>query len=75
MSVLAYLDPASGSLIAATVAGGMAGVGVAVKSMWRNRTARFRKSDPSGAPVNDQDTSEADVSVDSAVEYAAQDDI
>ncbi len=46
MSVLGYLDPASGSLIAATVAGGLAGVGVAAKSAWHRRTSRFRKSAP-----------------------------
>lgn len=44
MSVIAYLDPASGSLIAATAAAGLAGVGVAAKSAWHNRTSRFRKS-------------------------------
>lgn len=47
MNVVAYLDPASGSLIAATAAAGLAGVGVAAKSMWRKQTDRFRKSDDS----------------------------
>ena len=43
MTVLAYLDPGSGSLIAATAAAGLAGVSVAAKSVWHRRTSRFRK--------------------------------
>ena len=52
MNLLAYLDPASGSLIAATVAGGLAGVGVAAKSMWHNRTSRFRKSETGDSEID-----------------------
>lgn len=45
MEFVAYLDPGSGSLIAATAAAGLAGVSVAAKSIWHRRTARFRKGD------------------------------
>lgn len=73
MSVIAYLDPASGSLIAATVAGGLAGVGVAAKSMWRNN--RFRKSVPDGTPEGDElNTADEDEPTASEVEYASPDD-
>lgn len=56
MNIVAYLDPASGSLIAATVAGGLAGVGVAAKSMWRNKTGRFRKSEAEGDELASETT-------------------
>ena len=46
MGVLAYLDPASGSMIAATAAAGIAGVGVAAKAMWSKQSRRFRKAGP-----------------------------
>lgn len=46
MGFLAYLDPASGSMIAATAAAGIAGVGVAAKAMWSKHTSRFRKAGP-----------------------------
>jgi hypothetical protein len=76
MNVVAYLDPASGSLIAATVAGGLAGVGVAAKSMWRNN--RFRKSVPDGSSEGDegdeQVVGESDGSVVSEVEHASRND-
>lgn len=73
MNVVAYLDPASGSLIAATVAGGLAGVGVAAKSMWRNN--RFRRSVPAEAPyVDESAVAEGDESALSEVEYASPDD-
>ena len=73
MNVLAYLDPASGSLIAATVAGGMAGVGVAAKSMWRNN--RFRKSVPDESPEDDeQNAGEPDESPAAEVEHASHND-
>lgn len=76
MNVIAYLDPASGSLIAATVAGGLAGVGVAAKSMWRNN--RFRKSVPDGSPEgeesDEQTAGEPDESAVSEVEHASHND-
>ena len=39
-SVLAYLDPGSGSMILQILAGGVAAVGVAAKMYWR-RVSRF----------------------------------
>jgi hypothetical protein len=39
-SVLAYLDPGSGSMILQLLAGGVAAVGVAAKMYWR-RLIRF----------------------------------
>ena len=47
-SVLAYLDPGSGSMILQLLAGGVAAVGVAAKMYWR-RLTRFlhlRKDEP-----------------------------
>jgi hypothetical protein len=47
-SVLAYLDPGSGSMILQIFAGGIAAVGVTAKLYWR-RLARFlglRKDEP-----------------------------
>ena len=38
MSVLAYLDPGSGSMILQLLAGGVAAVGVAAKMYWRRVT-------------------------------------
>jgi len=46
MGVVAYLDPGSGSIIVATAAAGLAGVGVAAKSMWSKQASRFRKAGP-----------------------------
>jgi hypothetical protein len=47
-SVLAYLDPGSGSMILQVLAGGIAAVGVAAKLYWRRLTRflRLRKDDP-----------------------------
>jgi len=73
MNVLAYLDPASGSLIAATVAGGLAGVGVAAKSMWRNN--RFRKSASGETPEGDESSvADDDESGASEVKQLSHDD-
>ncbi|MFV0315520.1 MAG: hypothetical protein ACK5O2_00965 [Microthrixaceae bacterium] len=55
--MFAYLDPASGSLIAATAAAGLAGVGVAAKSMWQRQTSRFRKA---GAGADGESITDAD---------------
>jgi hypothetical protein len=47
-SVLAYLDPGSGSMILQVLAGGIAAVGVAAKLYWRRLTRflRLRKDEP-----------------------------
>ena len=53
-SVLAYLDPGSGSMILQILAGGVAAVGVAAKMYWR-RVSRFlhlSKADPEDEPAS-----------------------
>jgi hypothetical protein len=47
-SVLAYLDPGSGSMILQLLAGGVAAVGVAAKMYWRRvtRVLHLRKDKP-----------------------------
>jgi hypothetical protein len=50
-TVLAYLDPGSGSMILQIIAGGLAAVAVTAKLYW-NRVLRFlriRKDDPEPA--------------------------
>jgi hypothetical protein len=46
-TVLAYLDPGSGSMILQVIAGGMAAVAVTAKLYWRKllRFLRIRKDD------------------------------
>ena len=58
MSVLAYLDPGSGSMILQLLAGGVAAVGVAAKMYWRRvtRVLHLRKDKP-----DDDTTSEPEV--------------
>ncbi len=65
MTVLAYLDPGSGSLIAATAAAGLAGVSVAAKSVWHRRTSRFRKTDATAveSPSEESSTDDAPLEV------------
>ena len=56
-SVLAYLDPGSGSMILQVLAGGVAAVGVAAKLYWR-RLTRFlhlRKDEPESEPSSEAD--------------------
>jgi hypothetical protein len=56
-SVLAYLDPGSGSMILQVLAGGVAAVGVAAKLYWR-RLTRFlhlRKDEPEADPSSKPD--------------------
>ena len=47
-SVLAYLDPGSGSMILQVIAGGLAAVAVTAKLYWRKllRFLRIRKDEP-----------------------------
>jgi hypothetical protein len=47
-TVLAYLDPGSGSMILQILAGGLAAVAVTAKLYWRKllRFLRIRKDDP-----------------------------
>jgi uncharacterized protein (DUF2062 family) len=43
---LAYLDPGTGSMLAAAVVAGVAGAAVAVKVWWRRMTAKLRRRQP-----------------------------
>jgi hypothetical protein len=47
-TVLAYLDPGSGSMILQAIAAGLAGVAVTAKLWWRRllRFLRIRKEEP-----------------------------
>ena len=47
-TILAYLDPGSGSMILQLLAGGVAAVGVAAKMYWRRvtRVLHLRKDKP-----------------------------
>jgi hypothetical protein len=53
-TVLAYLDPGSGSMILQIIAGGLAAVAVTAKLYWRRlmKFLRIRKDEPeAGAPA------------------------
>jgi hypothetical protein len=59
-TVLAYLDPGSGSMILQVIAGGMAAVAVTAKLYW-NRLLRFlhiKKDEPETATVDSTGSSE-----------------
>lgn len=45
MSIVAYLDPGTGGLIASAAAAGFAGVAVVAKSKWRSASGKLRKKD------------------------------
>ncbi|MGI8937963.1 MAG: hypothetical protein ACR2JF_07095 [Iamia sp.] len=45
MSIVAYLDPGTGGLIASAAAAGFAGAAVVAKSKWRSATGKLRKKD------------------------------
>ena len=48
LTVLAYLDPGTGSMLVQLVVGGLAAVAVTAKFYWRRllRLLRIRKADP-----------------------------
>jgi hypothetical protein len=55
---LAYLDPGTGSMLAAAVVAGAAGAAVAVKVWWRRMTGKLRRQRPAegeapASPVQD----------------------
>ena len=55
---LAYLDPGTGSMLAAAVVAGVSGATVAVKVWWRRLTGRARRNqstdtEPPAGPVQD----------------------
>ena len=53
MTVLAYLDPGSGSMILQIIAGGLAAVAVTAKLYWGRlmRFLRIRKDEPENPPT------------------------
>jgi hypothetical protein len=55
--MLGYIDAASGGMIVAAVAGGMAGLRVAVKSLVPGRRRRPSPEDPAQAPEDLPETS------------------
>lgn len=61
---IAYLDPASGSLIATVLVGGTAAVGVAVKTARLRLTGAFRKSSAEDE-VSTDESSDQDAAVES----------
>jgi hypothetical protein len=46
--ITAYIDAASGGMLAALAAGGLAGIRLAVKSAWQGRRSRGRDDVPAG---------------------------
>jgi hypothetical protein len=52
-TILAYLDPGSGSMILQIIAGGLAAVAVTAKLYWDRilRFLRIRKDEPETTPV------------------------
>jgi hypothetical protein len=53
MSVIAYLDPGTGSMLAQLLVGGLAAAGVALKLYWHKvlRFLRIRREEPDLNPV------------------------
>jgi hypothetical protein len=58
MTVLAYLDPGSGSMILQIIAGGLAAVAVTAKLYWNRllRLLRIKKEDPQAEPASKADS-------------------
>ena len=48
ISIIAYLDPGTGSIIIQSIVAGMLGIAVAIKMFWQRIIGyiRFRKQDP-----------------------------
>lgn len=59
---LAYLDPGSGSMLAAAVVAGVAGVAVTARIWWRKGMAKLRRqpAGDSGPPTDGDTTPPAD---------------
>jgi hypothetical protein len=49
-TILAYLDPGSGSMILQVLLGGFAAAGVAIKMYWKKLTGIFRRDKGEDAP-------------------------
>ncbi len=60
MSLPAYIDPGTGSVVTQLAVAGAAGVAVAVRLGWRKTTGRFRRlrepAGPDEAPQPDDDS-------------------
>ncbi len=52
MSIIAYLDPGTGGLIASAAAAGFAGAAVVAKSKWRSATGKLRSKKDDGASAD-----------------------
>lgn len=50
ISIIAYLDPGTGSIIIQSIVAGLLGIAVAIKLFWQRIVGffRFRKSEPVG---------------------------
>lgn len=64
MSIVAYLDPGTGSMVAAAIAGAGASVAVAVKAGWhktlgRKKAAPAAEATPDAAPAQAADATSA----------------
>ena len=59
MHMLAYLDPASGSMIMSVIVGGAAGIAVFGKTLWAKMTSPFRRG--TSPELIDDDVTSADV--------------
>lgn len=70
MRFLAYLDANSGSMIAAAVAGGLAGVAVVVKLWWRRVTGVFSPKRRAAARAEAAISAEGDTNVPNATDVA-----
>jgi hypothetical protein len=57
-TVLAYLDPGSGSMILQIILGGLAAVAVTAKLYWRRllRFLRIRREEPEAEPASKADS-------------------
>lgn len=58
MSIVAYVDPGTGSIIAATAVAGFAGAAVAVKSRWHSATGKLRPGRKNEGDVADAESEE-----------------
>jgi hypothetical protein len=62
--MLAYLDPASGSMFLSVLVGGAAGIAVFGKTLWAKITTPFRKNAPAEFAEEDFDADESIVDAD-----------
>jgi hypothetical protein len=58
ISIIAYLDPGTGSIIIQSIVAGLLGIVVAIKLFWQRIVGffRFRKSEPAGEEKPEPET-------------------